>query len=58
MTTTSYKKPKPAPMPPQQPTANDSPSSLQAVMTPVPKKTMTVRGGGAAKRGLTFVKNG
>lgn len=58
MPTTSYKQPKPAPMPAKQPTANDSPSSLKAVMQPVPKKTMTVRGGGAAKRGLSFVKNG
>lgn len=58
MPTTKYHKPKAAPMPPMQPTAKDSPSSLQATMQAVPKKTMQARGGGAAKRGLSFSKNG
>lgn len=58
MPTTKYHKPKPAPMPPQQPTANKSGDSADAVMQDVPKKTMTARGGGAAKRGLSFSRNG
>lgn len=48
-TSTKYVQPKPSPLP----------STYDGMDTPeVKKPTMTARGGGAAKKGLGFVKNG